>query len=307
MIQLTKGIITLVVLFFSLSPLTAQDNDNLTGALLWKISGKDIKSPSYILGTHHLSNANFVDSISSLSDVIEETQQVAGEVFLEDQMVIQTKMMQAAMMPATASYQNLLSAENYEKLDQNLISLFGVGLSQFGQLKPGMISTLYAITIFQKVYPEFNPQTHEAIDAYIQKVARENGKPILGLETIEDQIYALLDALPLEKQVEDLVCVTGVDVEFAKKQVEALTERYKRGDLSGMYEFSFNNPEDPCPQSPEYKDILLKRRNDKWLSKLPTIMKDKPTLVVVGALHLPGEEGLLYQLQKLGYIVEPVK
>ena len=52
---------------------------------------------------------------------------------------------------------------------------------------------------------------------------------------------------------------------------------------------------------------MIYNRNKAWAEKLPTIMKAAPTFVAVGALHLPGEKGLLKLLKSQGYTVEPVK
>ena len=52
---------------------------------------------------------------------------------------------------------------------------------------------------------------------------------------------------------------------------------------------------------------MIYNRNQAWAEKLPSIMKTAPTFVAVGALHLPGEKGVLNLLKKQGYTVEPVK
>jgi uncharacterized protein YbaP (TraB family) len=52
---------------------------------------------------------------------------------------------------------------------------------------------------------------------------------------------------------------------------------------------------------------MIYNRNKAWSEKLPAIMKTAPTFIAVGALHLPGDKGLLNLLKKQGYTVEPVK
>ncbi|GAB6008029.1 TraB/GumN family protein [Dysgonomonas reticulitermitis] len=59
--------------------------------------------------------------------------------------------------------------------------------------------------------------------------------------------------------------------------------------------------------SQKAQNAINKDRNDKWLLKLPQIMKEKSNLIAVGALHLAGEEGLLYQLAKMGYKIQAVE
>lgn len=295
-----------IFLLFTTNTSLAQDKSKFTGSLLWKVSGKGLEKPSYILGTHHFAHISFFDSVAGFKNILETTDQVMGELLMSDQTAMQMKVQQAAMLPAGEAYDKLLSPEDYSELDSGLKSLFTVGLDQFGKMKPGMISMLYTITLYSKLYPEFNMMSHEAIDAYVQRIAAEKGKPVQGLESVDDQIYAIFDAEPLKDQAESLVCSIK-NVEFNKKALDQLNQYYKASDLSGMYNLAFNNPEDPCRPSLKQQYAINKERNDKWIKKLPQIMKDKSSLIAVGALHLAGEEGLLYQLAQMGYKVEVVK
>jgi len=59
--------------------------------------------------------------------------------------------------------------------------------------------------------------------------------------------------------------------------------------------------------SPEETAKMLDNRNADWLTKMPGIMNEKPTLFAVGAGHLLGENGVLNLLRKAGYTVEPVQ
>lgn len=305
-----KAITSTMILFmfslFTLVTVSAQNESKYTGALLWKVSGKDLTKPSYILGTHHLAHVSIVDSISGLREAIESTEQTVGELLMSDMTAMQTQLQQAAMMPTGESYKNLLSADDYTKLDEGLKAMIGVGMDQLGQFKPGMISMIYTITLYTKLYPEFNPMSHEAIDSYVQRVATEKAKPVLGLETIEDQIFALFEAEPLKDQAESLVCAIST-ADKAKESLDKLNKFYQSGQLTEMYNLAFNNPDEPCKVSQTQQNALNKDRNDKWLKKLPLIMKEKSSLIAVGALHLAEKEGLLNQLSKMGYKVEAVK
>lgn len=295
-----------LVLLAIASAITAQNETKYDDAQLWKISGNGLTRPSYILGTHHLVHISFVDSIPGLRDAMDTTEQTVGEVLMSGQAAMQERVQKRAMMPEGESYEKLLSSEDYAKLDDGLKKLLTVGLDQLGKLKPGMISMLYSITLYSKLYPEFNPVSHEAIDAYVQRIATEKGKTVLGLETVDDQIYALFDAEPLKDQAESLVC-SVVNSDTAKEMVDKMNAYYKAGQLSSMYDFTFNNPEDPCKVSQQQQNALNKDRNDKWMQKLPEIMKEKSSLIAVGSLHLVGEDGLLPQLEAMGYKVEAVK
>ncbi|NDV69916.1 TraB/GumN family protein [Dysgonomonas sp. 25] len=305
-----KKLFVLLLLISSVLSLSAQRSEKYNGSLLWKVSGNGLKEASYILGSHHLASLSVLDNIKGLDKAQSETRQVAGELVLADKTDLQNRMMQRAMLPAGESYKTYLSEADYNKLDKDLKAIFGTGLDQMGVMHPGIISLSASIMFYTKAFPDVNLMAHIAIDEHMQKVANETGKTVIGLETVEDELTALFDAEPLKTQAEQLVCTISSLVNEKEKsiaQVKELNNYYGEGNLVKMYDLSFNNPDDPCPSSEEAKNSILRDRNNKWLKQMPAIMKGKPTLFVVGALHLAGEEGLLYQLDKMGYKVEIVK
>ena len=79
--------------------------------LLWKISGNGLERPSYIVGTHHLAPLSVKDSLKTLPQAIEQTNQVYGEVVMDDMMKPETMqaMQQAMMLPADTTLRSLLT------------------------------------------------------------------------------------------------------------------------------------------------------------------------------------------------------
>ncbi len=286
--------------------LIAQPSGKFTGSLLWKISGKGLQAPSYILGTHHLYSLDFFDGIPGARAALESSSQVVGELIMADQTALAARLQTAAMMPEGVSYKTLLSESDYSKLDEGLKGIMGVGLEQFGMFKPGMISAMMSMIIFAQANPDFNAQEHVAIDVYVQNYATGKCCPVVGLETVEDQIHAMFDAEPIKYQAEQLVCSIQ-HLDYGVEVLKKLGEYYAEGDLEAMYSDAFKSPDDPCPSSETLQNAMAKDRNDKWLEQLPGIMAKAPSFIAVGALHIAGEEGLLFQLDKMGYNVEAVK
>ena len=307
MIKTTKAFIAILLFITTSIQLSAQEVKDYTGSLVWKVSGKDLTQPSYILGTHHLIEKNFLDSINGFSEAFANTQQIAGELDMSNISEIQAKIQAVAMMPQDTTYQMLLNEIDYAALETNLTGFFGAGLNQLGNLRPAMLSNIYIILLYQKIFSEYNPQTHLPIDVHIQNMAKDEKKKIIGLETAEDQIYALFFSRPLDVQAQSLTCATGLSLDYYKEKLTDMSNKYKAGDLVGLYDMSCNDPDPACPIDEEYNKALGKDRNDKWLVQMPQIMRTTPTFFVVGALHLGGEEGLLYQLDKMGYKIEAVK
>lgn len=276
-----------------------------TGSILWEVSGNGLEQPSYLYGTHHLVPVSFLDSVSGVKDAFESTTQMVGELDMSDMAQMQMKIMGESTMPAGITYESLLSPEEVALLDSTLSRLMGVGLGQFGTLKPALLSNLISVTLYQQYYPSLS--SGKSLDQYFQEEALKRARPVIGLETTEDQIHLLLNAQTLERQAELLICMVK-HPELLKEQMDELQSAYHAQDINDLYTLSVKElPDDPCPSSEEEKNALNKDRNRKWLEKLPTIMKEKSSFIAVGCLHLPGEEGLIEGLRKLGYRVEAVK
>lgn len=287
----------------------------ITGAkaqLLYKISGKDLKQPSYIVGTYHLAPVSFVDSIPGLRTAMTETQQVCGELDMSDMMSPDNiqKMMKAMMLPEGKTLKDYLSAEEMDKLNQLMKNLIGMDLTnpileqQMGKMTPAAISTQLAVLMYMKHTPGFDPTN--LFDGYFQKAAKEANKPVVGLETIDFQMKTLYQSRTLERQKTMLMCMVN-NTAYHEQNLIALTRAFFAKDLAKMWEITKEKENNSCDSTPEEDAQLIDNRNIDWLTKLPAIMADKSTLIAVGAGHLPGDKGVLSLLRKAGYTVEAVK
>lgn len=295
-------LITITSLLMLMSCTTQTINDN--NSLLWKISGNGLDEPSFLFGTHHLVPVSFLDSISGLEEAFENTKQTVGELDMANMNEMQMKIMSEAVMPQGVTYESLISAEDVVLLDSALTNLLGIGLNQFGALKPAMLSNLISLTLYQKHYPSIANETN--IDQYFQMEALNRNRNVVGLETTEDQIEVLLNTRSLERQAELLMCMVR-NQEMVMEQMDEFQDAYYTQNINLLYDLSIKEtPDDPCPTTDEEMNELNKDRNEKWLEKLPSIMEDKPSFIAVGCLHLPGEVGLIDGLREQGYTVEPV-
>lgn len=301
-----KYIYFLPFIFIPLS-LNAQNSDKFNGSLLWKISGGGLEKPSYIFGTHHVVDLSFALGYPGFNEALEEAVQVVGEINILDEIEPPTIVDKYRSMPAGVTYRSLFSEEEYRQVDDSLKKHFVIGLNVLGRFKPAMISNMLTMKITAEAMPDFDSTDRISIDRYVQEEARAKGKNVKGLETIESQLQVLFDVDPVEVQARSLLCaLTTASAEKMKESATKLLEIYKRGDLYTAYETTFENPEDACPMTPEFMDAIFNKRNEKWIEQLPGIFVEGPAFVAVGMMHLAGEKGLLYQLDKLGYIVEAV-
>lgn len=286
---------------------------SMNAQILYKITGKDAKGASYIIGTYHLADASFTEKIPGLQTALAETEQVYGEVNMENimQPTSSQKMTAAMMLPEGQTLKTVLTPEQFDKVSAFAKELMGVGLdndmvfSQLGKMSPRALATQFTLLLFMKnSTTPFNPAN--GLDNFFQMQAKQNNKPIGGLETIDFQIETLYKSTPIERQVEELICLVD-NKEYNLMMVQEITKAFYAQDLQAIEKAADEKLNNSCDSTPEEEETLIYGRNDNWMKLMPSIMAEKPTFFAVGALHLVGERGMLAQLQKAGYTVTPCK
>ena len=284
---------------------------NTQAQILYRISGKGLESPSYIVGTYHLAPSSFADSIPGMKTAIEGTQQVCGELDLMDAFKPENtaRLMKARMLPEGVTLSSLLTAEQLDRLNALLLEVMGSNLkdeafaAQVENITPVALSTTLSLTAYMKEMPSFNPM--DLIDNYFQTLALQNDKSVKGFETVDFQMGVLYD-VPLEKQVDDLMCLVD-NFEEAQKMANRITTAYFTQNLQQIDEVLEEESEMNCGTTEEDEETLIYNRNRNWVEMMPEMMAEQPTLFVVGAAHLCGEKGVLKLLEGAGYTVEGMK
>lgn len=271
--------------------------------ILYKVEKKDSGKTSYILGTHHFAPLAVIDSITELPEILNGVDCLYGEIDMSlmtdpsTMMAMQQKM----MAPADSTLDKVLTPEQMAKLQSVLNQYAGgeVPLQMMAQLKPAVISTQLAAMISAKVFPQLDPT--KGIDAVMQARAKELGKPVAGLETVDFQIDRLFNR-PISEQAEALV-KTISDIDAEEKMAVRLSNAYLAHDIDTILQLMLEaEAEDPA-----IAEKLIYSRNDNWIKFLTGEMPAKSMMVVVGAGHLPGDRGVLKGLEDAGFIVTPVK
>ena len=279
--------------------------------LLYSISGKGLESPSYIVGTYHLAPASFADSIPGMRQAIEQTNQVCGELDMMDAFKPENaaRLMQSQMLPEGVTLTSLLTDDQLTRLNALLLEVIGTNLedeayaAQINKLKPVALSTTLSLAAYMKKVQSFNPM--ELLDNYFQMLALQSGKSVKGFETVDFQMSVLYGA-ELQKQVDDLMCTVD-HFEDAADLVDRITEAYFSQNLQQLESILEEEMQGECAATPEEEAALLDNRNHNWVDIMPDMMAEQPTLFVVGAGHLCGEQGVLKLLEGAGYTVEGVK
>ncbi|MDE6096871.1 MAG: TraB/GumN family protein [Muribaculaceae bacterium] len=292
MIKLKSLILTLSI--FAAFPASSQ--------ILFKVEGNGLSAPSYIFGTHHLAPLSTIEKTGAAKP-FEESSQVVGEIDMtQDQMTLGMAMQPHMMAPADSTLSKVISPEDFSVINEEFkkwAPMPGMELTMLDGMKPMVATAMVAVGMAAQAMPGYNPQ--EQLDTYFQLQGKNQGKNIVPLETVEYQASVLYDTTPIAYQAEALVEMLK-DPSKAIQASKDLTAAYEAQDLAKMLQLSEKEDEHP-----EFMVALLDKRNSEWLVKLPEIMKEAPSFIAVGALHLAGEKGIVEGLKKLGYTVTPVK
>lgn len=259
-------------------------------SLLWRISGNGLASASYVFGTFHIMCKNDFKISETLRAKIKNSRQFYGELKLDDpgmQMQMATK-----LMMKDKTIESMMSAEEYQKMSDAFQKTTQMPFSLFNRFKPFMSESLVTINLIEcdeKVQPETE----------FVGIAKENNIPVLGLETLDDELAAI-DKMPLDSQVHSLK-ETLLNLDSSKIEMARMIRVYKTGNVDSLYRFVTKSP------SGNFENELIINRNKNWLPVITNAMHAMPSFFAVGAGHLGGPSGVLALLKKKGYKVTPVK
>lgn len=272
--------------------------------LLWKISGNGLTRDSYLLGTHHVAPATMIDSIKGLTEAIKSVDAIYGEVALDEMQSpnMAELTMKYYIAPADSTLDKVFEKSQYDSINA-LISQYTNGMASLDQLssfKPAAVSAQLGVLQSMKAFPRFDPT--KQLDTYVQALAKQEGKPAKGFETLEFQLD-LLFGDPISEQAKSLMKAVRLDKEAIVKAQE-LANAYMAGNLDKIEALMLD---EQIGLDEESAEKMLYSRNSNWEKLLLGILPSASIMVAVGAGHLPGDKGLINLLRKSGYTVTPVK
>ena len=269
---------------------------SLQGQLLWQVTGKNQVKPSYLFGTHHLIPIQFLDSVPGLFKAFNRCDIVISEMHLNQENDMR-KLQKVSILPDNITLMDILDEEDYNLVDQELRAVLNLGLKEMGMLNPEIISTMYVTELYRK---SVGLTGDVQSDSYFQSVASFQGKQVIGLENVDQQIAILLGNKSLEEQAKDLVESVQTKEEVLK-QTLTLDSLYRKGNIEALMKLSLEE------MTPGEYYLLVDKRNSDWMEQLSAYIDKSPCFIAVGALHLGGDDGLIALLKAAGYKVKAVK
>lgn len=265
--------------------------------LLWKAQGD--AGTVYLLGSFHLLTDEDYPLHPSVEAAYDDAEALLFEV---DPAAMQSPataktMQEMARFTDGNTLRGVISDETEARLAAFLGSEAAVAASD--QFEPWFLGMNLAIGAM--VNAGLDPS--KGLDQHFMQRAGKDAKPASGLETVAEQLSAL-DNSPLSEQ-ETMLAEALAPVAEMRADIDKMHATWRAGDVAGMEQLM---NEEMAQKMPRMYELINRDRNQHWLPKVEGLLaSDDDHLVIVGAMHLIGEEGLVQQLGKRGVTVERVE
>ncbi|MBU8974899.1 MULTISPECIES: TraB/GumN family protein [unclassified Lysobacter] len=267
--------------------------------LLWKVSDRD--NAVYLLGSFHLLRESDYPLSGDIDQAFAASDKVVFEVPPEQMLdpSIAQRFLAAAGYADGRTLSQVLPAAMREKFNR-ILAQRGSSIAQFDGYEPWFVNLSLMLGISQQM--GFRPD--KGLDQTLIQQALASGKATGGLESLDTQLN-VLDSTPMAEQVTSLKEFLDKPTEMPG-MLEDLHGAWRAGDIARLDKLAREEMRDKTPQT--YR-IVNVQRNDAWVPQIQQMLdgqKKGETLVVVGALHLLGEDGVIEKLRAKGYTVERV-
>lgn len=263
-----------------------------SNTLLWEITGKGLKQPSYLFGTFHMMCKDDIKFSDNLLTALKNSEEVYFEMDLDDVANTLGAMMFMNMKDGK-TLKGLYTEAEYKKLEVFFKDSLRTNLSMFQKMKPSFLEAF--------IYPKMlSCKNMSGVEQELLKEAGKTKKEIRGFETIAFQA-SVFDSIPYPSQAKSLLnsidSISNYKVFFEKMVKVYLSQETSK--LEAMLSDKAFGMQDGL-------EILLDKRNINWVAQLKTILPKTNIFMAVGAGHLVGEKGVIELLRKEGYKLRPI-
>lgn len=321
-----KSLLGLLVLFFAVSFCSGCRGcsnvqlDSQKDGMLWEISGNGLPHKSYLFGTMHGDGHNYKQE--EIFTAFPQLREVLGNVsciYLEQSKDFNDSAVVADCVASASVFVKADEANEYNALPQGE-SYRGLYDSRE---KFRLVDNFFCEKLRRSSYTQFKPAywverlrlnrmkgnaKAVSVDDCLYHYALQKNIKVSGLETYEESARALVEATRDSAEYQKSLKDQAADLYDAIVQMEKVAastfsyEMYLSGDLEKLYSKNLS-----FIPNEVYELKMGAERNNRWLRKIEDILKDRTCLIAVGAMHLPGDKGLIALLRAKGYDVQPAR
>jgi hypothetical protein len=274
------------------APTTLTDAD----PALWVV--KDDDTTIYLFGTVHVLKPGLSWFDEAVKTAFDKSDEMMLELVLpEDQAAVGQVMMPLAMDTTGKTIPARLTPDQLKAYQAAMVSV-GLPGNAFDAFEPWFPAMTLSILPLTKL--GYDPE--QGAEKLLTKFAKAAGKPIAGLETLEQQL-GFFDKLPETQQVAFLNSVVK-DMDKLGPTLDKMVVLWANGDPDGLA-VAMN---ESLAATPELATTLLYDRNQRWADQIKTrLAKPGTVFIAVGAGHLAGDRSVQDYLKARGLTAERVQ
>ncbi len=265
-------------------------------ASVFKVTKND--NTVYIGGTFHL----LTPSDYPLPKAFNVAYNASNEIYFETDIAatqspeFAQQMMSVILSPEGKTLKDELTQATFQRVEE-YINERGLDINQF--LPMNATGLMLTITLMEYQSRGF---IAVGVDEHFFKKAQADNKKMGWFESVEEQL-AVLDSFD-SGDPDGLVNYTLNEIDKVDELIKGLHASWRTGNMQKLTKLGL----DSFSEYPDLHQVLLSNRNNHWMEKiLPFFENESVEFVLVGALHLPGRDGLLTQLEAQGFTIEQLK
>lgn len=265
-----------------------------TRSFMWKATRQ--QGAVYLVGSVHMLTKDFYPLAPALEAGFKDSDLLVEEVDLAEMLAPekQFSLLSRGMLPAGQTLDKVVSPSTMALVNARVGGL-GMPASALQQFKPWFL----AMTLMAVEWEKAGFDATLGLDKHFYDRAKAAGKSVIGLETAESQIDRL-DSMSADLQ-EQLLRSSLSEADTTRNSLKTIVSAWRRGDSASLEKTLLSD----FTQYPAAYRSLIVERNNNWVPQIDACLaKSQPCLVVVGAAHLVGPDGLLTLLQRKGYKIE---
>ena len=269
----------LSILLLVAGPAVAQGSHPVS---MWKIEGGD--NVVYLLGSVHLLRRDD----HPLPAVIEAAYDDAESLYMEldmdelDPAAVQAASNRLGLIDGGGTLAQVMGDARYAEA-ATLAAAMDIPFELLSRTEPW----LAAVTVEQMALLRIGFNPLYGIEMHLAMKASQEGKPIDGFETVDEQLR-FLDGLSIDAQI-DLLMQALADGAALEALMDEMIDAWRHGDVAFLERMMLED----MSAMPELYETIVVDRNRRWADAIEELLDDdQDYLVVVGALHLVGDDGL---------------
>ena len=261
------------------------------GSPVWAIHGDH--NTVYLAGSVHLLKADDSRLPAAFDRAYGGSKALVMELDISkvDQLQAANWMMEHGMLREGATLRATIGEERYRRVSAEAERL-GVPMEVADMLQPWALG----LQLLEMQYAQLGFDPQQGVEQQLEHRAQIDGKPISGLETMDEQLGVLQAMSPSDQaRFLDMVVTENHDVE---SETQSVVAAWRTGDAAKLSTLL----SDEYKSFPALYRMLVTDRNKRWIPQIEKLLHgDQDYFVVVGALHLVGQGGLLELMRQDGY------